>query len=447
MRLPRLLSLIPAASVAACATTSSPSTPPAAGPAEVLPFIEDDYPRALAEAKARHLPLFVDASATWCHSCRYLKAYVFTDPALAKHANQFVWLSVDTEKPQNAEFQVHFPIQAWPTLLVIDPAREVATFKWLGSANAPDLEHLLDDAVAEQHPAAAPSARTTLAEADALEAAGDHAGSTARYRQALTGDLAPGERDRAIASLLGALQSSRDHAGCVQLARERVDAAQDPTLAADLAATGLACALELDAHDPSRAEALTHLMAAAQRLVPAPGLNGDDRSSLYEALCDAKTELGDPAGAHALAAEWFAFLQHEAAKATSAEARSVYDPHLVDAAIALGAPAQALGALAQTERDLPADYNAPARLALLHRELGRYPEALADTDRAMAKVYGPRTLRILEIRASVFEKMGDAAQQKQTLDRAVAFAQALPAGQRSDRTIARLQALREKVGP
>ncbi len=37
------------------------SRPP--GPA--LPFIEDDYPKALALARARHLPLFVDAWAPW----------------------------------------------------------------------------------------------------------------------------------------------------------------------------------------------------------------------------------------------------------------------------------------------------------------------------------------------------------------------------------------------
>ena len=30
-----------------------------------LPFIEDDYPAALAMAKAQHRPLFVDAWAPW----------------------------------------------------------------------------------------------------------------------------------------------------------------------------------------------------------------------------------------------------------------------------------------------------------------------------------------------------------------------------------------------
>jgi hypothetical protein len=31
----------------------------------VLPFIEDDYGKALAEAKAKKLPLFIEAWAPW----------------------------------------------------------------------------------------------------------------------------------------------------------------------------------------------------------------------------------------------------------------------------------------------------------------------------------------------------------------------------------------------
>ena len=32
---------------------------------EVLPFIEDDYAKALAQAKAKNVPLFVEAWAPW----------------------------------------------------------------------------------------------------------------------------------------------------------------------------------------------------------------------------------------------------------------------------------------------------------------------------------------------------------------------------------------------
>ena len=38
---------------------------PIAGAAEVLPFVEDDYPKALASAKSKHVPLFVEAWAPW----------------------------------------------------------------------------------------------------------------------------------------------------------------------------------------------------------------------------------------------------------------------------------------------------------------------------------------------------------------------------------------------
>ena len=43
------------------APVSASDSHPSAG----LPFIEDDYPRALADAKARHVPIFVDAWAPW----------------------------------------------------------------------------------------------------------------------------------------------------------------------------------------------------------------------------------------------------------------------------------------------------------------------------------------------------------------------------------------------
>jgi hypothetical protein len=46
--------------------TSAPEAPAAAHEgAPPLPFIADDYDRALAEAKAKGVPLFVDTWAPW----------------------------------------------------------------------------------------------------------------------------------------------------------------------------------------------------------------------------------------------------------------------------------------------------------------------------------------------------------------------------------------------
>jgi hypothetical protein len=38
---------------------------PAAPATSVLPFIEDDYTKALAEARSRQVPLFIEAWAPW----------------------------------------------------------------------------------------------------------------------------------------------------------------------------------------------------------------------------------------------------------------------------------------------------------------------------------------------------------------------------------------------
>ncbi len=50
--------------LAALAAFASAATA-AAAPRAVLPWIEDDLPRALAEAKARKLPMFVESWAPW----------------------------------------------------------------------------------------------------------------------------------------------------------------------------------------------------------------------------------------------------------------------------------------------------------------------------------------------------------------------------------------------
>jgi hypothetical protein len=38
---------------------------PAPASHQVLPWIEDDYPKALAEARAKNLPIFVENWAPW----------------------------------------------------------------------------------------------------------------------------------------------------------------------------------------------------------------------------------------------------------------------------------------------------------------------------------------------------------------------------------------------
>jgi predicted negative regulator of RcsB-dependent stress response len=80
----------------------------------------------------------------------------------------------------------------------------------------------------------------------------------------------------------------------------------------------------------------------------------------------------------------------------------------------------------------------------------QYDEALAASDRALAKAYGPRKVGILQTRADIFAARGDAEAARKTMEETVQYAESLPAGQRSDRTIAalkkKLEAMKSAAG-
>ncbi len=64
-----ILSSLLVVALAAAAPASRPATHPAPSRAAavpmVVPFIQDDYARALADARARGVPLFIEAWAPW----------------------------------------------------------------------------------------------------------------------------------------------------------------------------------------------------------------------------------------------------------------------------------------------------------------------------------------------------------------------------------------------
>ncbi|MBI3182841.1 MAG: thioredoxin family protein [Myxococcales bacterium] len=398
-----------------------------------LPFIEDDYPGALALARSRKLPLFIDAWAPWCHTCRFMHSHVFTDRALSRHAGRFVWLSVDTEKEKNLPFLERFPVDTWPTFLVVDASTEAAAFKWLGTATVPQLERMLEDGERALAGAPAEAADAALARADRLYGERKPAEAALAYAEAIAhGAKGWPKRPRAVESLLLSLYGAEQHEECARSAAKHAPELPRGPSFANAVVWGMSCALLLEAPAPH----LAALQPLAREALGLPGLLADDRSGLYELLLEAK---GSDPGAKEIAGQWLAFLEAEAEKAANPEARAAFDSHRVSAAIALGEPARAVPALERSERDLPKDYNPPARLALLYRELGRLEEALAACERALSKVYGPRRLRVLETKASVLSKKADSAGARAVLGEAVSFAEGLPAAQRSERTVKRLR--------
>jgi tetratricopeptide (TPR) repeat protein len=427
----------------ACAASCAhaPEAPAAAHEEAVLPFIEDDYARALSEAKTKGLPLFIDAWAPWCHTCRSMRAYVFTDKALARDAGRFVWLAINTDLPSNAAFQEKFPLEFWPTLFIVDPREEKALVRFAGSATVAQLEKLFEDGE-HAYRGDASGAEAALARGDALSGANQPAEAAAAFEQALA-EAPPdwSRRGRALESLGVALWSAKQYEPCARKTLEELPRLPRSPSMANAVTMALSCAASLPPEDPQRKELIRTLEAKGHEVLAPPPIEmpADDRSGLYEAMVDGQQELGDEAGAKALASEWLTFLEGEAAKAPNPEARAVFDSHRMEAALVLDDPMRVVPAIEQSEKDLPGDYNPPARLANLYRKLGRLDDALAANDRALAKVQGSRRLRVLSERAAIQVDRGQKEAAVKTIEEAVAYANSLPAAQVSKRQIEGLE--------
>ncbi len=414
-----------------------------------VPFIDDDYPKALAQARARNLPIFLEAWAPWCHSCRSMQAYVYTDAKLKPYADRFVWLAIDTEKPGNAATVAKFPVGAWPSMYVIDSRTETVTFRWTGSATIDQLLRFLDEARA---PVAGKSLTPGAAEAAALQGSleeADRLYGAAAWEKAATAYAAVIARapakwaplPRVADAYLFALQMADRDLECARSARELLPRIAGTPSSGTVAAVGLDCAVGLAPDAPDRSAAIAELERAARAALddPALGLADDDRSGLYISLLGAREDAGDEVGKKRLSSEWIALLEGAAAKAPTPAARAVFDSHRLSAYLEIGEPQRALPMLEASERDFPGDYNPPARLAVAYRAMKDFPRALAASDRALAKAYGPRRLGILRTRAKIQDESGDRPAARVTLESTLAEARALPAGQVSERTLAAIR--------
>ena len=370
-----------------------------------------------------------------------MRAFVFTDKALARRAGQFVWLSIDTEKQGNAPFLTKFPVEAWPSYFVLDPSTEKATLRWVGGATVRQVEKILDDGRKSVR-GGEKGVEEILARADGFYGEGKNAEAAREYRDALSRAPENWPRyGRAVESLLFALQRIHDGKGCAETAREAFPRLRRTSSAANVAGIGLDCALGLKPEDPARSALVAALAADSREIVSArrPDIAADDVSSVYETLAAEREAARDEEGRKKVLSERADFLDGEAARAGNPEARAVFDSHRLSTYMALGEPARAIPMLEASERDLPDDYNPPARLASAYKAMKRYDEALAASDRALPRAYGPRKIGILRTRAEIYAASGDPGAARRTMEEAVQYAESLPAGQRSDKTIAALK--------
>ena len=371
-----------------------------------------------------------------------MKAYVYTDASLERYAGRFVWLSVNTEDAKNAAFLKQYPIPALPMLLVLDAKRDTVALRYVGGATAQQLTKLLDEAESVYQDRATTAADNHLARADRLASAGKQKEAASAYEEAIA--AAPRKWKsfgRVSESLIFAYSMAGDYDRCAARAHAIYPRVKGSSSAPNVASTGLSCAASMDKGHAKRIDLLNGLEKATRETFDNKKIviSDDDRSGLYLALIEAADASGEDEELVRLKHEWSAFLEGAAGRAKTPEQRTVYDSHRLTAYIELGTPEKAIPMLEQSERDFPDDYNPPARLAHAYKAMKQFDKAIEASDRALARVYGPRKIAVYSVRADIYKDMGDMKAAKETLLQAIEFAKALPEGQRSETRIAGLE--------
>ncbi len=377
-----------------------------------------------------------------------MRAYTWTDKALTRHAGRFVWLSLDMEKAKNAPARRQIGITAFPTLYVVDPADGHVAIRWLGGASLKQLERLFDDGELAVNGGAKGPALEALVAADRAYGAEKFAEACAQYVRALA--AAPEgwpAYTRAVESLVFAYGEADSNEAMIRLADASWPRVKGTVSSANVAASALSAAAGMPDSVPERSAWLARYESACREVVAdrSLALTGDDLSGVYFSLEDAREAAKDSVGLRATREAHLAMLEQHATEAKSAEQRAVYDSHRLTLDMALDRPEAAVPMLEQSQKDFPDDYNPPQRLATAYKAMKKWPEALAASDAALARAYGPRQFLVLGTRADIQLGMGDKDAAAKTLSDAVAKAEAMPEGQRSENTIKSLKRRLEKL--
>jgi tetratricopeptide (TPR) repeat protein len=104
---------------------------PVAGPgvredgsvAFAVEFFDGGFEEARNLAQATNRLLFLDVGAYWCPPCHELDEKTFTDPRVGAWLNEHtVPLHIDAEKGEGVELVDRYRVQAYPTLLLLEPS-------------------------------------------------------------------------------------------------------------------------------------------------------------------------------------------------------------------------------------------------------------------------------------------------------------------------------------
>ena len=431
----------PAGKASAPATSDACAKAKPHGP---IAWIEDDYPAAVACAKAKQLPLVIDLWAPWCHTCLSMKSTVFADGSMAKEASRFVFVALDTDRETNAAAVAKYPLSAWPTFYVVAPDESVLA-RYVGAASLAQFQAFLDDGA--KAVAGVDGAAKHLLAAERAIAAKDLATAETELVAAIAAAPAGWVRKPdALTTLIHTKRKRGDVPGCVDVAEKHLEDTGATASATDFLGIGLDCAGELP--DKSRTAAFRErAIARLQQLLadPAAQLSADDRSDAMVYLRDVLDAVGRKPEAINLAEQQRIFLEQAIAKATSPLAAMTFNYQLAGAYIYLGRPLEAVPALEKSAAALPHEYDPAARLGWVYLEANKLPEAATWTDKAIKLAYGPRKAGLIARRADIAAKQGDLALEKKLRGDVVALWESLPPGHANPDALAKAKAALAKL--
>lgn len=351
-----------------------------------IAWVHDDAPRAFAQAKKAKKLVAVDVWATWCHTCLMMKNFVLTERPMAKVAAQHVFLSLEYESEKNTKFFEDFPINAFPTFLVIDPESNEVVARWVGSGTS--------DQMAGFFASADPRDARPTTRAQRLIAQGEYTKAIALLEAEIPKAKTREAKNAVFAPYIEALWK-HDEKACAEKGARYLDAFDD-TKAAGIDAMLLLsyCASSLDdaAKKPLFARIAKRLERVANK--PPKALEADEVAGVLLGLADLYDGLDAKEKGDAVVKKAATVLEAAAKKAPSIEARSTYDYHRLLAYLRLGRYAEALEMLSASEKAMPEDFNHPHRIALVYAEQGEIEKGLAAIERALEIGYGGRRLRI-----------------------------------------------------
>lgn len=409
-----------------------------------IEWIEDDYPKALAQAQAENLPLLVDMWADWCHTCLAMKHGVLQDRGLAELSDRYVWLSIDTEKPSSAPVMEKFPVKSWPTFFVVSPANEAVQAVAVGSTSVQGFReflkrgsegHLAQGEAAGELDSNSPSYH--LRAGDRARAKGEYRAAARNYGMALKlGGSSWDRKTEVLAAQISAL-SNDDKALCAELAMAKLqEATQSHTVAAvDFTYYASSCAEALP--DRPRLHLRTLCIEALDTIVVDldASLSSDDRSDALGLLRSLATELGQSERAQGYARAQQRLLSEAVSNATSAKEEMTYVWHQVQVHAFLKRGEEILPWVESLEKRLPNEYDPPYRRAWLLHQLGRAPEALKPAKVALSLAKGRRRGRIHGLIADIHKAQGQTGDERTAREAALAHYQNLPPGHRSQSSI------------